>query len=161
MTRHPACVPRPGLAYARHPRVHEQERSQQRNKDMALKRLRMKLALELRTEVSLGAEGDEEPYVVPPQLKAILPSAKQRLGPKHAEYVAARVSRARRRERPAGVASWRDTAAHACASAACALRPCAARSRPGAWRTLPPYMYCRSSLTRRHSDARGTRPQLP
>eukprot|EP00793_Prasinoderma_coloniale_P006986 PRCOL_00001818-RA len=63
-----------------------EERSQQRNKDMALKRLRMKLALELRTEVSLGAEGDEEPYVVPPQLKAILPSAKQRLGPKHADF---------------------------------------------------------------------------
>ena len=63
-----------------------EERSQQRNREAALRRLRMKLALELRAQVELPEEEGQKMADIPAHLAAILPSAKQRLGANHPDF---------------------------------------------------------------------------
>ena len=71
-----------------------EERCQFSNKATAVKRLRMKLALSLRATVAVpplapttDGETPPSPFSIPPQLAAILPSAKNRqLGPNHVDF---------------------------------------------------------------------------
>lgn len=69
-----------------------EERSQSANKANALKRLRLKLALALRSDLEIPiVEGDSDAsrstFQVSPELAAILPAAKQRqLGPNHDDF---------------------------------------------------------------------------
>lgn len=57
-----------------------ERRSQAQNRQTALARLRRAIALELRRPVSLDA------YHPPPALQRILPSARQRIGPRHPDF---------------------------------------------------------------------------
>ena len=57
-----------------------ERRSQARNREMALQRLRRTIALELRRPVDLDA------YHPPPALERILPRRRERLGPRHRDF---------------------------------------------------------------------------
>lgn len=57
-----------------------EERSQRRNREVALMRLRQAIALQVRRPVPL------ETYTPPAELLAILPGARGRLGPNHRDY---------------------------------------------------------------------------
>ena len=57
-----------------------ERRSQGENRAVALARLRQAIALEVRRPVAL------ETYAPPPELLAILPGARARIGPKHRDY---------------------------------------------------------------------------
>ncbi len=57
-----------------------ERRSQGQNREMALARLRRAIALEVRRPVAL------ETYAPPPELLAILPAARPRIGSRHRDY---------------------------------------------------------------------------
>ena len=63
-----------------------ERRSQHENKAVALKRLRTQIAMKVRGDAGGGEEFEAEAYAIPPELAAILPNAKQRLGPKHKDF---------------------------------------------------------------------------
>ena len=64
-----------------------ERRSQHENKAVALKRLRTQIAMKVRGDARGGEEEfAAETYSIPPELAAILPNAKQRLGPKHKDF---------------------------------------------------------------------------